>query len=239
MRFLDLTLATAVENLALDEALLQSAEASAEGAETLRLWEPPEMMVVVGRSSRVTGEVRLEACRRLGVPVLRRPSGGAAVVAGPGCLMYSLVLSYRRRPHLRAVDRAHRHVLGQIAAALRPHWPEAEHRGTSDLCWGLRKFSGNSLRCQRDWMLYHGTLLYDFPLESVGRLLRTPPRMPEYRGERSHRDFLVNLPLEAGVLRAALRQVFGAESAMAAWPEALTRRLAEEKYSRPAWNEKR
>ena len=75
-------------------------------------------MVVVGRSSRVAAEVRLDACRELGIPVLRRPSGGAAVVAGPGCLMYALVLSYRLRPELRVVAAAHRWVLGTLAAAL-------------------------------------------------------------------------------------------------------------------------
>ncbi len=36
----------------------------------------------------------------LGIPVLRRASGGAAIVIGPGCLMYALVLSYELRPSL-------------------------------------------------------------------------------------------------------------------------------------------
>ena len=102
MQYLDLTLPTPAENVALDEALLEEAEASASPVETLRLWEPRQPLVVVGRSSRADGEVRIEVCRELGIPVLRRISGGAAVVSGPGCLMYALVLSYHLRPELRS-----------------------------------------------------------------------------------------------------------------------------------------
>jgi len=50
MRYLDLTLPSPAENLALDEALLEEAEASGRPTETLRLWEPRQPAVVVGRS---------------------------------------------------------------------------------------------------------------------------------------------------------------------------------------------
>jgi len=176
MRYLDLTLPTLHENLALDEALLEDAEASAEPRETLRLWEPAETGVIVGRSSKVRVEVHADACRREGVPILRRTSGGAAVVIGPGCLMYALVLSLQRRPLLRAVREAHHFVLGALALALQPLVPEVRRRGISELFLGNRKFSGNSMRVKRAHLLYHGTLLYDFPVERIGRLLAMPPR---------------------------------------------------------------
>src|SRR5262245_57428061 len=101
MLLLDLTLPSAAENVALDEALLDAAESGEAQNEVLRLWESPEPLVVVGRSSRVGAEVDLDTCRAGNVPVLRRPSGGAAIVAGPGCLMYSVVLRYAGREHLR------------------------------------------------------------------------------------------------------------------------------------------
>ena len=172
MRYLDLTLPTAAENLALDEALLEEAESAAAPTETLRLWESPQPLVVVGRSSRIDAEVRVDACRASGIPILRRASGGAAVVAGPGCLMYALVLSYRLQPRLRVLSQAHHYVLDTLAAALEPLAPGVQCRGTSDLALGTRKFSGNSARCRRDHLLYHGTLLYDFPLELIDRCRR-------------------------------------------------------------------
>src|SRR5205823_3610625 len=90
------------ENLALDEALLLEAEAGRAG-ETLRVWEWPGPAVVLGSGCRLAEDVDEQACRRDGVPVLRRASGGGTVLLGPGCLCYSLVLAYERDPALAEI----------------------------------------------------------------------------------------------------------------------------------------
>jgi len=245
MHYLDLTLPTPEENLALDEALLEEAEAAgagpgADAGETLRLWEAREPVVVVGRSSRVEREVDRGACRELGIPVLRRLSGGAAVVIGPGCLMYAVVLQLRRRAGLRAVDAAHRFVLGRIAEALSPLVPGGVScRGISDLAVGGRKCSGNSLRIRREHLLYHGTLLLDFDLELVERCLLTPPREPAYRQGRSHLGFLANLGVEPSAVRAALSLAFDAREPCPNWPRACVAELVEARYRKREWNEGR
>lgn len=138
MRHLRLTLPTPAENLALDEALLDWAEAENPNWEFVRLWESPEPIVVVGRSSHVHREVDETSCRHRGIPILRRSSGGATIVAGPGCLMYAVVLSYELRPELRDIGRAHRFVLGRLSAALRKIDLPACHAGTSDLALSER-----------------------------------------------------------------------------------------------------
>jgi len=237
MRYLDLTLPGAAENLALDEALLEEAESDDSATETLRLWEPARPMIVLGRSSKIEEEIDLDGCRELGIPVLRRVSGGAAVLTGPGCLMYALVLSCRLRPGLRSVGQAHRFVLGTMAAALRASVPGVAYGGISDLAFGRRKFSGNSLRLKRDHLLYHGTLLYDFPLELIGRCLKAPPRQPEYRSGRSHREFLANLPLARTSICHALITAWEAHQSCGDWPRQRTARLVAERYSRREWNE--
>ena len=126
MKLLDLTLDSPAENLALDEALLELAEAGQSDDDVLRLWESPQTAVVIGRSSRIRDEVDVTACAKDSIPVLRRCSGGTSVVIGPGCLMYAVVLSYERHPDLRMVDMAHGYVLGKVAAAVdnscRPHY---------------------------------------------------------------------------------------------------------------------
>jgi len=237
VRFLDLTLGAAADNLALDEALLEDAEAAGDDGEVLRLWEPAEFVAVVGRSSRLTAEVNLDACRCDRVPILRRTSGGAAILSGPGCLMYCVVLSLERRPELRDVSSAHRFVLGKLIEAISPYAGSVACRGTSDLAIDGRKVSGNSLRLRRRYLLYHGTLLYRFTLDAIERYLVMPPRMPEYRARRSHRDFVTNLPVEGAALRASLAQAWQAGERLNRWPDELTRRLAADKYSQAAWNE--
>lgn len=270
MKRLDLTLPTAAENVALDEALLEAAEAGAgEGGSAqgvLRFWEPTTPIVVIGRSSRATEEARLQDCARLGAPVIRRTSGGAAIVSGPGCLMYALVLSYAEFPLLRSIDAAHRFVLARMVEGLRRILPNVSCRGTSDLVVseggncdanvsveggaGLlradlrgadshhadKKFSGNSVRCKRHHLLYHGTLLYGFDLSLVERLLGTPPRQPAYRAGRAHGQFVCNIAATADQLRQAISAAWNAEEPLHDWPQAATARLVAEKYSRDAWN---
>jgi len=237
MQYLDLTLPEPAENLALDEALLQEAETSEHPDETLRLWEPARPMVVIGRSSKFDDEVDVDTCRKLGIPILRRISGGAAIVAGPGCLMYAVVLSYSRRPALRSIDRAHRLVLDTMATALEPWVPGVRCRGISDLAIDDMKVSGNSVRCRREHLLYHGTLLYDFPLELIDRCLKMPPRRPDYRVDREHGRFVTNLPLSPDTIHQTLTEAWGAHKPSSDWPQELTAQLAAEKYGRQQWNE--
>jgi lipoate-protein ligase A len=208
MRRLDITLPTATENVAFDQSLLDEAESSPEPREAFRLWECPELAVIVGRSSRREIEVNLAACEADGIPIVQRPSGGCAVVIGPGCLMYSVVLSYELRPELASIDRTHQFVLGRVQQALATLISDIQYCGISDLAWQGRKFSGNSLRCKRRHLLYHGTILYDFPLDRIARYLLTPPREPDYRAARSHDDFVTNLPIAGDALRNALWQAF-------------------------------
>lgn len=236
MELLELTLGTPAENLALDEALLDEAEASSTPRETLRLWESPQPMVVVGRNSRHETEVHADYCRQHGIPILRRTSGGCAIVAGPGCLMYAVVLSYELRPKLRSLDEAHRHVLDTTLEALRPLVANADRRGTCDLTVGPLKFSGNSVRCRRKALLYHGTLLYRFPLELVTACLKQPPREPEYREHRAHAAFIANLPVEPDAIKQGLVRAWQAEQVRSDWPAEATRRAAGEKYASEEWN---
>lgn len=215
MLLLESTLESPADNVALDEALLDEAPRWPQGV--LRLWEPAQETIVAGRSSRLDQEIDLPRCLREGVPVVRRCSGGATVVAGPGCLMYAVVLGYAEHPELRSVTRAHRYVLERMAAGLSRRLPGVAWQGTSDLTFRGRKFSGNSLRCRREHFLYHGTLLYAFPLARIGQLLKRPPREPEYRAGRAHDDFVTNLPLARETIVEALVEAWDARERLVDW----------------------
>ena len=244
MRFMHLTLPTPAENLALDEALLDWAEEENPEWEFLRLWESPQPIIVVGRSSRVSEEVYERACREANVPVLRRSSGGAAIATGPGCLMYAVVLSYALRPELKDIGRAHQFVLGRLTESLAPlagEYGRVVKAGTSDLVLidlnsVERKFSGNSMRAKRTHLLYHGTLMYNFDLSLISKCLRMPPRQPEYRARRPHSDFVMNLPLERGAIIDAIVNVWSTAGTLEHWPQGRVASLAEERFSTDSWN---
>jgi lipoate-protein ligase A len=150
--------------------------------------------------------------------------------------MYAVVLSYARRPELRAIHSAHRHVLDALATVLGRCAPGLTRAGTSDLVMDDRKVSGNSLRCQRTHLLYHGTLLYDMPLEWVARYLRTPPREPDYRAQRGHQEFLTTIPATREDVTAAVIDAFNAQESLTQWPQELVGQLVEQRYGVETWN---
>ena len=227
------------EQLAIDEALLDAANEGQLNFPVVRTWQADRPTVVVGSSSRLAEEVDREACKRLQVPVLRRPSGGATVVLGPGCIMWTVVTPHAEPPPIEAIHAA---MLDPLAASLTAAGRPVSRQGTSDLTVslpeGIRKVSGNALRVRRRGVLYHGTLLDNFPLELISQLLRHPPREPAYRQQRSHTAFLANLALGSGQIDAAVRSAFAAWQDASDWPQQRAAALMESRYGRADWTER-
>ena len=246
MRQITTRIEDAEDHLALDEALLLEADEGRCG-ETLRVWEFSRPTVVLGRSSKVDAEVDRDYCRTQQIAVLRRCTGGASVVGGPGCLMYSVVLNHDTQPALQKIDVAHQHVMQRVLAAVRRQVPEVAFQGTCDLTWNDRKCSGNSLRVSRGHLLYHGTLLYAADLDLIARCLKHAPRQPEYRSGRDHRSFITNVRVDACRLAADLAAVFGVSDTLSLEggdsaehgievPWTRMRQLRRERYDDPAWH---
>ncbi|HEY1269521.1 MAG TPA: lipoate--protein ligase family protein [Candidatus Binatia bacterium] len=234
MKYLDHSRAEPAQNLAWDEALLLEAEAG--GQETLRFWEPQSPFVVLGHASRVEDEVSLPACRAAGVPVLRRPSGGAAVVQAPGCLDYTVVLDIAGRG-LGEVAAANAYVMERLRRALEQLVGATVNiEGFTDLTLAGRKFSGNSQYRKKRALLFHGSFLLDCDISLIEKLLLAPPRQPDYRRRRLHRDFLTNIHIPAAAVKAALREAWGAVEERSAPPIEKIEALIRERYARDEWN---
>ena len=236
---------TVEENLALDEALLEEAHEGLATRPVIRTWMARRPVVVVGSSSHIDQEVDRTACLALGVGIVRRPSGGATVVVGPGCLMWSVVCPYPEG--VPSIERIHACMLEPLchtlSLALIAHGGEPiERRGSSDLATsserGILKVSGNALRVRRHGVLYHGTLLDNFDISVVSRVLRHPPREPDYRGQRPHGEFLTTLKLGRESLEDAVRDAFQATEVRHEWPRDRVERLLRERYIATDWTER-
>jgi len=237
--WLDARFDTVEEHLALDEALLEEAHEGIATGAVVRTWMAATPAVVVGSSSRLDEEIDRESCAALGVRVCRRPSGGLTVVLGPGCLMWSVIV-----PHPEGappIERIHAALLGPLRQALCAAGLAVDRRGSSDLvlmqgaAGAALKFSGNALRVRRHGVLYHGTLLDDFDISLISRVLRHPPREPDYRARRPHGEFLANLHLGRPALESLVRQAFGAVATRCAIPHDRVERLVRERYSQEDW----
>jgi len=240
MKLLDLTLPSPAENLACDEVLLDAAEAG-DGEEVLRLWEPREHFVVVGYANKVAMEVNVTACETRGIPVLRRCSGGGTVVQGPGCLNYTLILRIAADGPLHNIGVANQFIMRQNRTAIATLNPQPSSLnvaicGHTDLAIRERKFSGNSQRRRKHFLLFHGTFLLNFDLALVSELLPMPSKQPDYRESRAHTDFLTNLNVPADKVKIALQRAWKAEEPFENPPLEKIAALAREKHTTREWN---
>lgn len=235
MKYLDLTFADPAENLACDEALLSWLEARPSEEPLLRIWQAESPFVVLGHSNKFNSEVRRATCAAAGIPVLRRITGGGAVVQGAGCLNYSLVF-HAETENLGSIGESFRYVLErhrQMIEKLKDVYVSIE--GVSDLTTTGRKFSGNAQYRKRTCILVHGTFLLNFELALIERCLFMPERQPEYRRHRGHLDFVTNLQLSASAVRAGLIEAWAADQEFNEVPWAMVERLARARYRQTEW----
>jgi len=178
-RFLNTQFGNAFFNMAVDEAVVRSVERGA-APPTFRVfgWTPPA--VSFGYAQRVSREVDLDQCRALGVDVVRRPSGGRAVLHWNE-LTYSVLCSGHDPLLGGAVQEAYRKISACLVAGVRclganarlesRRQPVPSPRGkrlTSpcfssttqyEVTLGGRKLIGSAQRRLGNMLLQHGSLL--------------------------------------------------------------------------------
>jgi lipoate-protein ligase A len=236
MKLCDLTLQTPEENLACDEALLDLCEAG-DCDELLRFWAPPQYFVVLGYANKAATEINLPYCRQTSVPVLRRCTGGGTVLQGAGVLNYSLILRIDDSGPCRSIPATNQFVLERHRDALAGLLSApVEWRGQSDLALGGLKFAGNAQRRRRRFLLFHGSFLLHLDLGLLEKILPQPSRQPDYRINRSHSDFLINLNVPDHAIKAALGKAWNATTPLDAIPFDQIALLTREKYALDEWN---
>lgn len=158
------------------------------------VWEPVSTMVVVGRGGTPEKEIKNENCLKDAVPVYRRATGGGAVVLSPGTLVFSIskkvgksleIEQYRNRVNRILIDYLEQRGVLHLGV-----------RGISDLCIKNRKIMGSGIYRSRRTFFFQGSLLVSTDVEIFDRYLKHPPREPDYRQGRSHRDFVTTLKME-------------------------------------------
>jgi len=203
----DISFRNPQENILYDQSLLESAEAGLSG-EVLRFWEAEKFFIVLGRISKLEDDVKIKKSHEDEIEIIRRSSGGGTVLQGPGCLNYSFILSYEKNPLLRNIRKSYEFILGRICGAFQKLDIGAKFEGISDITVCGKKFSGNAQARKRKYMLHHGTILYDFPMEKIEKYLALPGEQPLYRENRKHVDFLTNITADPAAVKEAIISAF-------------------------------
>jgi len=210
----DISFNSPEENILYDEVLLHLAE-TGKGTEVLRFWESSRLFVVLGRISKEKEDLNFDNIVKDQIPVLRRSSGGGTVLQGPGCLNFSLVLSKEKDPEIAHLKKSYEVILTRVVQALQNLGIESKFLPISDVALipEEKKVSGNAQKRGKNFILHHGTLLYDFDLKRIKQYLRMPKDVPAYRGQRSHLEFIANLSCSADEVKKEMKRVFNAAKA--------------------------
>ena len=236
MKILDLTFFSPADNLSCDEALLDESE-MADGEEILRFWEPQKYFVVLGFSNAWKEELLPSAQQSKTVPIFRRCSGGGAVLQGPGCLNYSLILKIKESDASRNIRATNEYVMERHRGALEAlTGKKIAVQGHTDLTLGGLKFSGNSQRRKRKRLLFHGTFLLSFDLSRMNGLLSIPEKQPAYRQNRNHSSFITNLGISAIRVKKAIKKIWDVKNPLETIPQNRIKQLSKERYSKKEWN---
>jgi len=195
--------------------------------------------VVAGSGQNLCREVRPALLRRLGIPMLRRISGGGTVYHDLGNVNYSLMTAQEGPTDYGKA-------LAPVVAALNRAGVPAARRGVCDLAIGEKKISGSAQRSAEGRLLHHGTLLFETDLDMLERVTSrgknecvrskgTPSAVSAVTNIRPHlaRDMTLE-DFKARLLAEMVPEESG-RLALTEAQEAEVRRLRDEKYRSWQW----
>lgn len=217
-RVIDTGLRPAAENMAINRAML---EARQQGAipDTLRFLQfTPSALL--GFHQNVEQELRSDYCAEHGIAIQRRITGGGAIYFDETQIGWELYLDKRSVGSADMLDIARR-ICEMAAAGIRRLGADAQFRPRNDIEVDGRKISGTGGAFDGDAILYQGTLLVDFDIERMLRVLRIPAEKLSDKAIASARERVANLKDLLGVapsldsvkaaLTAAFAEGFGVE----------------------------
>jgi lipoate-protein ligase A len=264
-RLLNTGSADGAANMAVDEAIL-TAVAEGRSLPTLRFfsWEPP--CLSIGYNQAMMDEVDIARCRQAGVDLIRRPTGGRAILHTDE-LTYSIVAPQGEPRVAGGVVESYRRLSAGLVRGLRflgvdVAQAEAGHGRDADVsaaCFdapsayevtaGGKKLVGSAQVRRKEAVLQHGSLPLQGDITRICRCLVVPSeeRRQELRRELQARATSLELVLGRVVSFAqvveALVKGFSEALSLHLEPEelsehelALVQQLTREKYTAEAWN---
>jgi len=252
-RLLKLETHDAFMNMAIDEAVL-TARIENRVPNTLRLycWKPSA--VSIGKFQAIQNEVQVDTCRKLGVDVVRRITGGGTVYHDAEDEITYSVVADKESLGTQDITAVYAKIYAGLVETFKILGITADfNEGNAKTCPNLtvrgRKISGSAQCHKSGVVLQHGTLLLDVDLKRMFTLLRVPwaKTCMEVVNVAKHKITSVNDELGKTVPPQRVRQALidgfqkGLNMKLAAGEltlheRELAQRLYMKKYSTDNWN---
>lgn len=243
-RLVKLSYQSVFENLALEETLARSF-AQSGSSPTIRLWRNPQA-VILGRFQDAEAEADIELCRRNGIAIARRFSGGGAVYHDLGTLNLTLVTPPPVGVTLKEIHERNSLVILDLLQRL---GLEGTFAPPNSIHVDGRKIAGSAAALGQHFALLHSSILVSTDLDALQRALAPSREFKQTSSIRSNWHAVTTLArilgrhVELEAIEQSLLQscasVLNArveKGGLLDEEERMSKRLHERKYSLRDWN---
>lgn len=253
-RLIELETHDAFMNMAIDEAVFR-ARIENSVPNTLRFYRWKPSAVSIGRFQNVKNEVQLDNCKRLGVDVVRRITGGGTVYHdAEDEVTYSVVVS-KKDLGTEDITTVYARIYAGLVETLKTlnmktDFSEGDMKTCPNLTVNGKKISGSAQSHKMGVVLQHGTLLANVDLKRMFTLLRVPwantcmevVDVAKRKITSIKEELGMEIPLEEvkqALIRgfkSALNMEFEDCDELTPYERVLAERLCKEKYATDKWN---
>jgi lipoate---protein ligase len=227
-------------NMALDEVLMNCINCR-HNMPILRIygWHPPT--VSIGYFQSMDEEVDIKRCRQIGIDVVRRITGGGAVLHESE-LTYSFVTNV----YPKNIMESYNLICEPIVMCINKLGFNAKFAPLNDIIVNGKKVSGNAQTRKKDTLLQHGTIILNVNVEKMFSVLKVPSEKVKDKMIEDVKGRVrgLNKTFEqvAYNLKESFSEKFGAEiivDDLTIKEEESTKKLVKEKYTSDQWNRKK
>jgi lipoate-protein ligase A len=238
----------AYTNMAIDEAMLLCCRKLDMPTVRFYHWNPPA--ISIGYFQSMEEEVDVERCNALGIDVVRRITGGGAVLHEYE-LTYSFVCSLDEPFLPSSIPETYKLICSPILRALNELGLNASFVPLNDVVVDGRKISGNAQTRKHGVLLQHGTILLRVDVAKMFSLLKVPreklrDKLIEDVSKRVTSLEQLGKPMDfyqfSPLLKKGFEHTFSAElvqSQITEQERRLAEKIREERYASHGWNFKR
>jgi lipoate-protein ligase A len=236
-RLLNLEFKDPILNMAIEESILLAVN---EGVSpnTIRFWKNIKS-VVIGRSQNIADEVNVEACKRYGVKILRRLTGGGTVYQDLGNLNWTFVISCYSKLYPKTLSDLYYSSCRVVIEGLKYLGLDAEFKPPGSILVRDKKVSGSAAYFKKNAALCHGTLLIDANLTILSKVLSRPRyQVTNIKNELKKHKFSSVSTIQRTILRGfkKLYQIEVELGKLSEYEIELFRLLYKKKYKKNSWN---
>jgi lipoate-protein ligase A len=225
-------------NMAIDEALIENIGE----APVLRIYGWRPAAISVGYFQSIKEEVDLEKCNQLGVDVVRRLTGGGAVLHE-----FELTYSFITKQYQQNIMESCKWICDAIVMSINRLGFDASFVPLNDIVVNGKKVSGSAQTRRKGVLLQHGTLLLGVDVDKMFSVLKVPSEKLRDKIIKDVKERVTSLAGTtfddmASSLKTSFAEKFHAKlvaDTLSTEEVSRAKWLAERKYSSKEWNFRR